>query len=157
MSLVNDIRPTSYDAATANATGYTGTISEAAAQIWNEPEIAPRNAGRRELLDFLRVNGDRLEHSTLFQDAHRLGTELERDTLIPDTAVTRVGSQSGSPFAPQRYKHYVLFNRRESAWYSGVQTTYGEPRRIRGKLAAEKLAESLRTLGLGPFELVEVQ
>lgn len=157
MSYVNDIRSTSYDAATANAVGYTGTIPEALAQIRAEPEIGRRGAGRRELLSFLRVSADQRGSSARFQDAQRLSAESERDTLIPDTAVTRVGSRPDSPFAPQRYKHYILFNRRESACYSGVQTTYGEPRRIRGKLAAEKLAESLRSLGLGPFELLEVE
>jgi len=51
-----DIRTTSYDAKTANAFGYQGTIEDALAQIRSEPDIQPTISARAELLMFLGVN-----------------------------------------------------------------------------------------------------
>jgi hypothetical protein len=57
-----DIRATSYNAATANPNGYTGTIDDAIAQIRAEPDevraYLPLNASRErhELLGFLGVH-----------------------------------------------------------------------------------------------------
>src|SRR5271166_903301 len=51
-----DIRTTSYDAKTANAFGYQGTIEDALAQIRSEPDVEPTTSARAELLMFLGVN-----------------------------------------------------------------------------------------------------
>ena len=51
-----DIRTTSYDAKTANAFGYQGTIEDALEQIRSEPDIQPTISARAELLMFLGVN-----------------------------------------------------------------------------------------------------
>jgi hypothetical protein len=48
-----DIRSTSYDAATANAVGYVGTIEDALAQIRAEDDVPAKNRARAELLHFL--------------------------------------------------------------------------------------------------------
>jgi len=59
---VNDIRSTSYNAATANPNGYTGTIEDVITQIRAEPEEVrgywPLNVTRErhELLGFLGVH-----------------------------------------------------------------------------------------------------
>jgi hypothetical protein len=66
---VNDIRSTSYNAATANPNGYTGTIEDVITQIRAEPEEVrgywPLNISRarRELLDFLGVTRKPGEYS----------------------------------------------------------------------------------------------
>jgi hypothetical protein len=53
---VSDIRATSYDAATANADGYTGTTEDALAQIRAEDDVQPFPiSARTELLMFLGV------------------------------------------------------------------------------------------------------
>ncbi len=51
-----DIRTTSYDAATANAFGYQGTIEDALAQIRAEDDVAPTIKARAELLHYLGVD-----------------------------------------------------------------------------------------------------
>lgn len=51
-----DIRTTSYDALTANAVGYSGTIEEALEQIRAEPDVAPTIKARAELQMFLGVD-----------------------------------------------------------------------------------------------------
>src|SRR5271166_1357205 len=51
-----DIRTTSYDAKTANAFGYQGTIEDALAQIRSEPDVEPTTSARAELLMFLGVD-----------------------------------------------------------------------------------------------------
>jgi hypothetical protein len=51
-----DIRTTSYDAATANAFGYQGTIEDVLAQVRAEVDVKPTINGRQELLGYLGVN-----------------------------------------------------------------------------------------------------
>ena len=51
-----DIRTTSYDAKTANAFGYQGTIEDALEQIRSEPDVEPTISARAELLMFLGVD-----------------------------------------------------------------------------------------------------
>ncbi len=51
-----DIRTTSYDAATANAFGYEGTIEDALAQIRMELDVKPTIKARAELLHYLGVD-----------------------------------------------------------------------------------------------------
>lgn len=51
-----DIRTTSYDAATANAFGYQGTIDEVLAQIRMELDVKPTIKARAELLHYLGVD-----------------------------------------------------------------------------------------------------
>lgn len=48
-----DIRTTSYDAATANLYGYTGTLDDALAQVRAETQTPAQLRGRAELLEFL--------------------------------------------------------------------------------------------------------
>jgi hypothetical protein len=60
-----DIRPTSYDALSANPYGYVGTIEDALAQISTEPTLKPSPSyGRTELRAFLRVPPKHLSVST---------------------------------------------------------------------------------------------
>lgn len=51
-----DIRTTSYDANTANAVGYQGSLDDALAQIRQELDIAAPNKARAELLHYLGVD-----------------------------------------------------------------------------------------------------
>jgi hypothetical protein len=81
-----DIRTTSYDAATANAHGYQGTIEDALAQVRSEVAVAPRRNGRQELLGFLRVDRSVTElsglQSHLQVGAYRLPPSTEDDSVV---------------------------------------------------------------------------
>jgi hypothetical protein len=58
MSIVNDVRSSSYDAAGARPEGYTGTPDEVLAQIRAEPDevrVVNSNGNRAALLRFLNL------------------------------------------------------------------------------------------------------
>lgn len=58
-----DIRTTSYDANTANAAGYQGSLDDALSQVRQELDIAAPNKARVELLHFLGASRDIREMS----------------------------------------------------------------------------------------------
>lgn len=82
---VNDVRATSYDAATARPAGYQGTIDDALAQIRAESEPArpywPLNISRERfaLLGFLGLNRSVRSMSGLRQPVN--GTDVTRYEL----------------------------------------------------------------------------
>lgn len=110
-----DIRRTSYNAATANAAGYVGTIDDAIAQIRAEPEEAraywPLNISREraELLDFLGVNRPLRLMSGIQQ--HATDVEVTKD-LLARMARARVPEDDsveyGVPEQPREPSRYGL-------------------------------------------------
>jgi hypothetical protein len=83
-----DIRSTSYDAATANAVGYQGTIEDALAQIRTELAptywARPTSQVRADLLTYLGVDKIRSEGPSVELDASpRYGDEPNNDLTFP--------------------------------------------------------------------------
>jgi hypothetical protein len=77
---VSDIRASSYDAATANAVGYSGSIDDALAQIRAEDDIQPFPiSARTALLMFLGVTLNQPMQMGAFWN--KVETEDERDAL----------------------------------------------------------------------------
>jgi hypothetical protein len=89
-----DIRTTSYDAATANAVGYNGTIENVLAQIRAEAHISPKNAGRAELEHFLGVDKSVTQLSGVQAAAHHPGVYVFPMNEDEDWSV-EYGSPSG--------------------------------------------------------------
>jgi hypothetical protein len=98
---VNDVRASSYDAATARPAGYQGTIDDAIAQIRAEPDVArpywPLNMSRERhaLLGFLGVLRSKAYMSGVQTEVGMPGVyifpmnEDEDDSIVyvaPDTA-----------------------------------------------------------------------
>jgi hypothetical protein len=89
-----DIRTSSYDAATANAHGYRGTIEDALAQVRAEADVKPTINGRQELLGYLGALKLRSQLSGIQADTH-LSAEYvfptewwdEDDTVVYGPAV----------------------------------------------------------------------
>lgn len=80
-----DIRTTSYDANTANAVGYQGSLDDALAQIRQELDIAAPNKARAELLHYLGVDRDIREMSGEQVD-NDLAVYLRRANLFTSPA-----------------------------------------------------------------------
>jgi hypothetical protein len=87
---VSDIRASSYDAATANAVGYHGTIDEALAQIRAEPDVKPFPiSARTELLMFLGVYKIPSKVSVPEDDSVEYGVPGEPSPYSLDYAMAR--------------------------------------------------------------------
>jgi hypothetical protein len=105
-----DIRTTSYNAATANPNGYTGTIDDAIAQIRAEPDEVraywPLNVSRErhELLGFLGV------HKRNLSGVQAPGPERPNGSCYEDWSV-----EYGAPEAPVEPGFYTLDYARQ-AW-----------------------------------------
>ncbi len=103
-----DIRTTSYNAATANPSGYTGTIDDAIAQIRAEPDEVraywPLNVSRErhELLGFLGV------HKRNFSGVQAPASRRSKRTVSREDWSVEYG-------APEALGFYTLAYARE-AW-----------------------------------------
>jgi hypothetical protein len=112
---LGDIRSTSYDAASANAIGYQGTLDDALAQVRTELEPAatywPLNISRSrfELLGFLGVNRPTFTMSgqQTYPAAHRIAqvllARMSRRTRPEDYSV-----EYGAPELPAEMSKYSL-------------------------------------------------
>lgn len=85
-----DIRTTSYDADTANAVGYQGTIADALAQVRAERKVLPTIQARQELLKFLGadrdirlMSGEQIDNDiVVYLRRANLFTQPEDDTVV---------------------------------------------------------------------------
>jgi hypothetical protein len=100
-----DIRTTSYDAATANAFGYQGTIEDALWQIAADPDVPAQNHGRAELLKFLGVDKALSQLSGIQQPGNPFAREgyfeddLGRPTIEDDSVEYGAPTLKISPYS----------------------------------------------------------
>jgi hypothetical protein len=94
-----DIRTTSYDAGTANAFGYQGTIEAALWQIAADPDVPAQNKGRAELLRFLGVDKPLSQLSGIQQPGNPFSRDgyFEHEVIIGRPSIEDDSVEYGAP------------------------------------------------------------